>query len=114
LRDIAWFTPAGAEMSEQDWEAGFGRSIVVFLNGDAIPDLDARGQRVHDDSFLLCFNAHDGDITMTLPDDTYGDEWTIVLDTHTGTAGIPTGVFNAGAEVTVPQRSLLVLRRTSS
>ena len=35
LRDIAWFTPAGEEMSEQDWESGFGRSIMVFLNGDA-------------------------------------------------------------------------------
>jgi isoamylase len=113
LRDIAWFTPAGAEMSEQDWEADFGRSIMAFLNGDAIPDLDARGQRVHDDSFLLCFNAHDGDMGMTIPDNTYGDEWAVVLDTHAGE--VSTGdVLKAGAEVTVPQRSLVVLRRTTN
>jgi isoamylase len=114
LRDIAWFTPAGTEMSEQDWEVDFGRSIMVFLNGDAIPDLDTRGQRVLDDSFLLCFNAHDGDIDMTLPDNTHGDEWTVVLDTHTGAAADAGTVdaYKAGAELTVPQRSLVVLRRT--
>ncbi|WIX89814.1 glycogen debranching protein GlgX [Amycolatopsis sp. DG1A-15b] len=84
LRDIAWFTPAGDEMTDQDWEAGFGRSIMVFLNGTAIPDLDARGERVVDDSFLLCFNAHDDDITMTIPDGEYGEEWAIVLDSATG------------------------------
>jgi isoamylase len=114
LRDIAWFTPAGTEMSEQDWEVDFGRSIMVFLNGDAIPDLDTRGQRVLDDSFLLCFNAHDGDIDMALPDNTHGDEWTVVLDTHTGAAADAGTVdaYKAGAELTVPQRSLVVLRRT--
>ena len=73
-------------MTGQDWEAGFGRSIMVFLNGAAIPDVDARGDHVLDDSFLLCFNAHEDDITMTIPDGDYGEEWAIVLDTATGEA----------------------------
>ena len=54
-------------MAEEDWEAGFGRSVAVFLNGEGIPDRDARGERVVDDSFIMIFNAHDGPIDFTLP-----------------------------------------------
>ncbi len=32
-----------------------------------IPDLDVRGQRVTDDSFVLCFNAHHEPIEFALP-----------------------------------------------
>jgi isoamylase len=130
LRDIAWFTPAGEEMSEQDWESGFGRSIMVFLNGDGIPDLDRRGEPVRDNSFLLCFNAHDGDINMHLPNGDYGSVWTVVVDTHTGevfsaagnafvgvVAGDQSGgvrAVTAGEPLTVPARSLIVLQRTET
>jgi glycogen operon protein len=31
LGDIAWFTPGGEEMTEDDWEAGFTKSLTVFL-----------------------------------------------------------------------------------
>jgi glycogen operon protein len=45
LPDIAWFAPDGSEMTEEDWESGFAKSIAVYLNGQGIPDLDVRGQR---------------------------------------------------------------------
>ena len=35
--DIAWFTPGGEEMTDEDWAAGFAKSLTVFLNGDAHP-----------------------------------------------------------------------------
>ena len=41
--------------------------LAVYLNGDGIPDLDVRGQRVTDDSFLLWFNAHHEPIDFALP-----------------------------------------------
>ena len=67
LPDIAWFTPAGEEMTEQDWDSGFGKCVTVFLNGEGITEADTRGERVTDDSFLLCLNAHYEDIEVTLP-----------------------------------------------
>ncbi|SHF13225.1 glycogen operon protein [Streptoalloteichus hindustanus] len=128
LRDIAWFTPSGEEMTERDWECGFGRSISVFLNGDGIPDLDRLGRRVTDDSFLLCFNAHDGAIDFTMPDVEYGNEWTVVLDTASGEVlgcgcGKVTGVVAGDTPtrarqapalgvLTVGPRTLVVLERT--
>ena len=60
-RDIAWLTPAGTEMTPEDWGSGSVKCVAVFLNGEAIPAPNARGERVVDDSFLLCFNAHDED-----------------------------------------------------
>jgi hypothetical protein len=45
-------------MTSEDWNAGFAKSLGVFLNGDALPDPDRRGHRISDDSFLLLFNAH--------------------------------------------------------
>ncbi|MBA2308641.1 MAG: glycogen debranching protein GlgX, partial [Pseudonocardiales bacterium] len=84
LRDIAWFIPTGEEMTEQDWESGFGKSITVFLNGEGIAEVDGRGERVTDDSFLLCFNAHHEDIDFTLPPDGYGTRWAVVVDTASG------------------------------
>ncbi|GAA3744264.1 glycogen operon protein [Spinactinospora alkalitolerans] len=129
LRDIAWFTPDGHEMTEENWEDAFGRAIVVFLNGDGITDLDTRGERVTDDSFLLCFNAHYGDVEVTVPGQDYGTEWTVVVDTATGEvlsqngAGMVAGAGTNGAPaeprsvkakgtISLPARSLLLLQRT--
>ncbi|QWF82677.1 glycogen debranching protein GlgX [Amycolatopsis sp. CA-230715] len=112
LRDIAWFTPAGEEMTEQNWDDSFGKSVVVFLNGEGIPDLDPRGMHVQDDSFLLAFNAHYEDIEMTLPGNGYGSAWTIVIDTSTGLIDPDKEEpLDAGAVITLPARSLVVLQR---
>ncbi|EFV14301.1 glycogen debranching enzyme GlgX [Segniliparus rugosus ATCC BAA-974] len=80
-RDIAWLTPDGREMTVEDWDSGFGKSLMVFLNGNAIPEPDTRGERVVDDSFLLCFNAHYEALKFAVPDSGFGKQWMAVLDT---------------------------------
>ena len=67
-RDIAWLVPSGKLMTQADWDFFFGKSLMVYLNGDAIAEPDSRGQRIVDDSFILCFNAHHESIEFTLPD----------------------------------------------
>ncbi|NUN96826.1 MAG: glycogen debranching protein GlgX, partial [Candidatus Omnitrophica bacterium] len=81
VSDIAWFRPDGTEMGDDDWMAGFALSIAIFLNGDAIPDPDPRGERVVDDSFLLLVNAHSEPLQFTLPAAAWGERWCAVLDT---------------------------------
>ncbi|RVW05671.1 glycogen debranching protein GlgX [Rhodococcus xishaensis] len=109
-RDIAWLTPSGKEMTTEDWDGGFGRGLVVYLGGDAIPEPDRRGNRVVDDSFLLLFNAHDEDLDFTVPLDDTDTRWVGVLDTDS-----PTGATDLATvsdeTVSVPSRSLLVLCR---
>ena len=46
--DISWFRPDGSEMSDEDWDSGFGKWVAVYLNGQGVPDRDVRGERVTD------------------------------------------------------------------
>jgi glycogen operon protein len=132
IHDIAWFTPDGREMTEQDWEVEFGRAIAVYLNGEAIDELDHVGEQVVDDSFVLYFNAHEEDLQFTAPPVDFGREWAVVVDTASGrvlvetsagpgdpadgyggeqTARLHEQTVAADAMITVRSRSLLVLQR---
>jgi isoamylase len=116
LSDISWFRPDGAEMTDDDWDAGFAKSLTVFLNGDALPDPDPRGRRVTDDSFLLLFNGHYGDVTFSLPGKDWGRRWMREFDTASGevASGGPTRrARTAGAKVNVAARSVQVFRRVT-
>jgi len=110
LPDIAWFAPDGSEMTGEDWESGFAKSVAVFLNGQGIPDLDVRGQRVTDDSFLLYFNAHYEPIEFALPPTEFGASWVPVIYTADTTAAEAAKPVAAGTKVAVEARALMVLQ----
>jgi isoamylase len=112
LPDISWFAPDGTEMTAEDWGAGFAKSVAVFLNGHGIPDLDPRGQRVLDDSFLLCFNAHYEPIEFTLPPKEFGAGWRTVVCTADGAAATP-DELSAAASFTVDAHTAVVLQAES-
>ncbi|MEW2250936.1 glycogen debranching protein GlgX [Streptomyces sp. NPDC006975] len=107
-KDISWFTPAGQEMTDRDWETGFARSLMVHLNGKAITEPDLRGLRVEDDSFLLLFNAHSQPLTFVVPEE-LGPWWAVEVDT-----AIPyveyRPLIKGGSEVEVEARAMFVLR----
>jgi glycogen operon protein len=109
--EIAWFTRAGQEMTPEDWHSGF-KSVAVYLNGDAIAEPDARGERVADDSFLLCFNAHKAPVEFLTPNGDYAAEWAAELDTASAT-GATDLVVKAGEPVSRPGRSVIVFRKTA-
>jgi len=112
LGDVAWFTPGGEEMTDQDWDAGFAQSLTVFLNGDSITEADRRGQPIRDDSFLLLFNASPRELEFSLPTARYGEVWETVLDTGRPAEQFEDGAaVKAGGLVPVRDRSLQVLRR---
>lgn len=97
-------------MSDDDWGSGFGKSVAVYLNGLGIPELDARGQRVTDDSFVLCFNAHHEPIEFTLPPEEFGRAWAPVVDTSASTANSDQEPIRAGSAVLVAARTVVVLQ----
>ncbi|MGH3491608.1 MAG: glycogen debranching protein GlgX [Sciscionella sp.] len=117
LRDIGWFTAQGRRMRDEDWDSGAGQFLMIFLNGEGIPDLDARGERITDDSFLLVFNAADSDIDVTLPQAEYGTQWTVELDTDSGwitttaTAREAPAPLAATSTLRLAARSIIALRR---
>ena len=82
LGEIEWFKPDGQHMGGDDWGTWFARSVGIFLNGEAIPEPDERGRRIVDDSMFLMFNGDASPIEFTLPDSTYGETWSPILDTY--------------------------------
>ncbi|BBX33457.1 glycogen operon protein GlgX homolog [Mycolicibacterium mageritense] len=107
LPDIAWLAPDGSDMTTEDWETGYAKSVAVYLNGQGIPDTDVRGQRVVDDSFLLCFNAHYEAIEFTLPPEEFGTSWVPIVSSAANPDDEP---LAPGARVNVEARAVLVLQ----
>jgi isoamylase len=107
--DIAWYRPDGVEMTDDDWQSGQVRSMAVFLNGDAIPSPDPRGERVEDDSFLVVFNAHHEAVDFVLPDADETQRWIEVFDTADGLGAGDT--WKPGETLTSAGRSIALLRK---
>jgi isoamylase len=108
--DLGWCRPDGAEMGDDDWDAGSAPAVGLFLNGGAITDRDRRGQRVSDDSFLLLFNAHDEPVEWTLPKQ-WGGSWELVVETDTAASDHEGETLEGAATLPVAGRSVVVLRR---
>ena len=111
VTDIGWFTPDGLEMAEEQWGEGFAKALAVFLNGEGINCLDARGERIVDDSFYLLFNAHYEPLTFALPQRKWGEQWTVILNSTQLLPADEEQLYKAGDKLTVESRSLQVLRR---
>jgi glycogen operon protein len=111
IEDIGWYTPSGEEMSDEDWDKGFARSLAVFLNGDAIREPDERGEPVTDDQFWLLLNGHHEGLPFVLPD-VAGDRWEVVLDTHAPLLDqVEQRVVKTGQPFDVEARSVVLLRK---
>ncbi len=110
VADIGWYTPDGSVMDDDDWESGFAKSITVFLNGDAIREPDARGERITDASFFLLFNAHHEAIDFVLPEGEFGDSFVVEIDTARPVP-VEERYVKPGGDIRVEARSMLVLRR---
>ncbi len=113
--DIGWFTKSGAEMTDEDWRAGFAKSLGVFLNGSEIPTPNERGERVVDASFYVMFNGHHEALQFRLPPKAWGERWTQVMDTHESGDEMSEERLGrelvAGDLVNVEAWSLLLLRK---
>lgn len=109
LPDIEWLDITGSRMDQEDWDHSYARTVVVFLNGSAIPETDRRGEPIVDDSFLLLLNAHSEELEFTVPPEQYGKAWDVVLDTD-GTLDA-SGALSPGDTLPVAGRSVVVLTR---
>jgi isoamylase len=111
--EIAWFTPAGTNMTPEDWHNGYARAVAMFLNGERLLAPDKRGQLVLDDSFLVVFNAHYEDIDFQVPPAEYGTWWSVLLDTADDNSGSTDSgdTYAPGDVLAVAARSLVMLHR---
>ncbi|MEN2422032.1 glycogen debranching protein GlgX [Streptomyces rimosus] len=110
LRDLAWFTPRGTEMTEADWYAPTP-SLGMYLSGTDIPQRDPEGRPVIDDSFLAVLHTGHRPAGFTLPGPPWADGYELVVDTsREDQDGPPGATLPAGTRLAVPERSVLLLR----
>ena len=102
-----WFDHTGSIMDMADWQNTHAFSVMIYLNGSDIPEVDWYGNQMVDNDFILIFNAHYEPIQFTLPDERYGKKWKLVVDTHNPDG--PELNYEAGFAITAQSRSFLLL-----
>lgn len=109
FRDLLWVNPGGTPMHADEWHSGFGRCIGAILNGEASDVHDAEGKPVHDDTFMVLFNAHHEPMRFKLAG-TAGLVWRLLIDTREegGFLEEPRRCLS-GEEIEVADRSMCVL-----
>jgi glycogen operon protein len=108
VRDLVWYDHRGREMTDEAWNAPAVRSLMVRFAGDAIDELDERGEPIRDDTFLLLLNAEAKPLSFTLPMREASLRWDRILDTSAAT---PFDVLHlAGNRYHVAHHALALLR----
>jgi glycogen operon protein len=111
VKDLAWFRPDGKEMSDEDWNNSENRSFGLRLAGDAIEELDDRGNRIVDDTLLILLNAHHEAVPFILPAHRRKVRWQVLLDTSEATLSKTNHRSIRGGEAyELKGRSLVLLR----
>ena len=111
VKDLSWFRPDGKEMTDEDWNAGYARSLALRLAGDAISEKDEKGRPITDDTLLILLNAHHAPLAFTLPAHKRGIRWSPLVDTAavTDTQKSVTSL-KGGEHYIMDARSIAVLR----
>ena len=107
LGEIDWFKPNASPMTDKDWNTWYARSVMIYLNGNAIFEPDEYGRIVTGDSLLILLNGDGNEIVFTLPPAEYGKTWETLISTSTLQ---PDAALNFGETVPVEGRSILILR----
>ena len=125
LPDLAWFTPDGEEMTEEDWLAPTA-TVGMYLSGRDTAQRDTSGRPVTGESLLLVLHAGAAPVRFTLPALPWASGYDVLADTSvldgapdggtgpaaaSGADGTADGAHHrAGASVLVPGRTVLLLR----
>ncbi len=113
VKDIAWFSPSGEEMTDDDWQSAFARTLGMFLNGDEIPPSSHPKDPVEDDTFFVILNSYWDKIDFFMPAKHFAGKWQVVLNTFVEPSfclDLNIAV-NAGRSIEVNDRSVVVLKR---
>ncbi len=110
VKDLTWFRPDGKEMTEEDWNNSETRCFGLRLAGDAIDEVDERGNPVVDDTLLLLMNAHYDVIPFVLPAHRPRLRWQPVLDTRDPVPDPKAHLMRGGTPYSLEGRSLALFR----
>ena len=108
VKDITWFEPSGAEMSDKAWSASSTPGLGVRLLGTEIEETDEKGDPISGDTLFLMFSAHHEATRFVVPRQDPAQHWESVLDTSQ--EDWERRSVLEGSDYALPARSVAVLR----
>jgi isoamylase len=108
VQDIAWLDASGREMTDHMWNAQEVRRLGVRLNGDAIYEINERGEPIVGDTLILLLNADKEPVSFVLPSRTPEERWETLIDT--ADPWLLSRRLRAGDRYQLQARSMVVLR----
>jgi glycogen operon protein len=109
LKDLTWFRPDGKEMGEEDWGNPRTHCLGLRMAGDAMEEIDRRGEFITDDTFLILLNGHHEAVSFVLPAHRRGVRWETVVDTRLPDGRPRRRSFRGAQPYTLEGRSVAVL-----
>lgn len=110
VKDLTWFRPDGKEMAEEDWNNSETRCFGLRLAGDAIEEVDDRGNPLADYTLLILMNAHYDVVAFVLPAHRPKMRWEPVLDTRGAIPNPKPHLMRGGTPYSLEGRSLALFR----
>ncbi len=109
--DVLWFGPDGAPLEADDWFDDDRRMLGMWIDGTHSLSRTRAGEMLADHSWLIIMYAGAAPLDVVLPAAEFGPAFQPVLTTHTpdGQPDDP-AIRPSGATVTVPGRTILLLR----
>jgi isoamylase len=107
VKDVAWLSPVGAEMTDENWADANAKCFGMLIDGRArVTGLRKRGE---DESLLLVINGWQDVVEFTLPDHPGAECWERLFDTND--PDLDEGeTFDVGHVYEVTGRSVLLFR----
>ncbi len=112
-KDIAWFSPTGREMTDEEWAVNHVRTMGMRLSGDAIEEKDERGRPIRDESLLVLLSAHSEPVPFVLPAHRPGTRWLMVFDTACNGERRPNPLSRGGRTYDLQAHSAAIFRLAS-
>jgi len=107
-KDITWLGPDGLEIKENNWNSPTN-TIAFVLSGDVMDEINERGERVADYTFLIILNANPNTIKFKVPK--IGEKWELILWSYDRDPKEEEKIVKAEQELDIEGRSAIVYRR---
>jgi glycogen operon protein len=80
LSEVRWMSPAGTELTQEQWQDPSMRCFGVLLDGRA--QTSGIRKPASDATLLIVLNAHHDVVEFKLPDIPGSDQWSCLIDTN--------------------------------
>ncbi len=107
--DLGWVGPDGEQLTQDEWNAGWNKTLGMYLSGE-LHHVPGEPLPQADDSFLFILHADDEPCDFTLPGEPFGKTYEVVFDTGVDHEG---ATVRAGEALTLVGRSSVLLRVTA-